>query len=455
MTNVASSVVPKIVRVIPRNRNLEALMLIFAVGLNAYELAQIQLSILEVLTNELFLYWLPPAFLAFVIHMILRRRASEADPMILPIALVLNGLGIAMIYRLDLAETAAGGEELFGARQIGWTVVAMAVAALVIVFVPSHLFLRRYVYLSMFIGIGLLLAPSLPFIGRTINGASLWVAIGPLTFQPGELAKIALTVFFAGYLVTRRESLAIVGRKIMGIRIPRARELGPILVIWGASLLVLVLQRDLGTSLLYFGLFIVLVYVATGRAIYVIVGLTMFITGALVAGRLMDYVAGRFDSWLNPFDPENYDAFGGSYQLAQGLFGLAHGNLLGTGLGGGVPQLVPLAESDFIIASLGEELGLIGMFAILALYLLFVARGLRIGFNHPDDFSKLLATGLAFVIALQCFIVIGGVTRVVPLTGLTTPLLAAGGSSLLANWIIVGLLLRISDSIGSGEKSGR
>lgn len=455
MTNTASSVVPKIVRVIPRNRNLEALMLLFAVGLNAFELAQIQLSILEVLTNELFFYWLPPAFLAFVIHMILRRRASEADPMILPIALVLNGLGIAMIYRLDLAETAAGGEELFAGRQIGWTVLAMVIAAVVIVYVPSHLFLRRYVYLSMFIGIGLLLAPSLPIIGRTINGASLWVAIGPFTFQPGELAKIALTVFFAGYLVTRRESLAIVGRKIMGIRIPRARELGPILVIWGASLLVLVLQRDLGTSLLYFGLFIVLVYVATGRAIYVIVGMTMFITGALVAGRLMDYVAGRFDSWLNPFAPENYDAIGGSYQLAQGLFGLAHGNLLGTGLGGGVPQLVPLAESDFIIASLGEELGLIGMFAILALYLLFVARGLRIGFNHPDDFSKLLATGLSFVIALQCFIVIGGVTRVVPLTGLTTPLLAAGGSSLLANWIIVGLLLRISDSIGSGEKSAR
>lgn len=455
MSNAASSVVPKIVRVIPRNRNLEALMLLFAVGLNAFELAQIQLSILEVLTNELFFYWLPPAFLAFVIHMILRRRASEADPMILPIALVLNGLGIAMIYRLDLAETAAGGEELFAGRQIGWTVLAMVIAAVVIVYVPSHLFLRRYVYLSMFIGIGLLLAPSLPIIGRTINGASLWVAIGPFTFQPGELAKIALTVFFAGYLVTRRESLAIVGRKIMGIRIPRARELGPILVIWGASLLVLVLQRDLGTSLLYFGLFIVLVYVATGRAIYVIVGMTMFITGALVAGRLMDYVAGRFDSWLNPFAPENYDAIGGSYQLAQGLFGLAHGNLLGTGLGGGVPQLVPLAESDFIIASLGEELGLIGMFAILALYLLFVARGLRIGFNHPDDFSKLLATGLSFVIALQCFIVIGGVTRVVPLTGLTTPLLAAGGSSLLANWIIVGLLLRISDSIGSGEKSAK
>ena len=295
----------------------------------------------------------------------------------------------------------------------------------------------------------LLLAPMLPIIGRTINGARLWVGIGPLTFQPGELAKIALTIFFAGYLVTRRESLSIVGRKVLGVRIPRARELGPINANWAASLGVFVLQRDLGTSLLYFGIFLVMVYVATGRAIYVTVGLGMFITGALVAGRLMGYVAGRFDSWLDPFSPENYDAIGGSYQLVQGIFGLAHGGLLGTGLGGGVPQLVPLAESDFIIASLGEELGLIGLFAILALYLLLVTRGIRIGFNHPDDFSKLLAVGLSFVIALQTFIVIGGVTRVVPLTGLTTPLLAAGGSSLLANWIIIGLLLRISDSARS------
>lgn len=372
--------------------------------------------------------------------------------MILPIAVVLNTLGLSMIYRLDLGTIANAGTELFGVKQIVWTMIAMAVAAIVIIYVPSHLFLRRYVYVSMVIGIALLLAPSLPFIGRSINGARLWIGIGPFTFQPGELAKIALTVFFAGYLVTRRESLALTGRKILGMRIPRARELGPILVIWAASLLVLILQRDLGTSLLYFGLFIVLVYVATGRAIYVVVGLTMFLTGALVASRLMGYVSGRIDSWLNPFDSKNYDAVGGSYQLAQGIFGMAHGNLLGTGLGGGIPHLVPLAESDFIIASLGEELGLVGMFAILIMYLLFVSRGMRIGFNHPDDFSKLLATGLSFVIALQCFIVIGGVTRVVPLTGLTTPLLAAGGSSLLANWIIVGVLLRISDSIGSGDK---
>ena len=452
MTDTSSIIIPKIVRVIPRNRNIEALLLFFASGIYAFELAQIQLSVLQVLTTEFFFYWLPPIIFVFAIHLILRRRASEADPMILPIAFVLNTLGLSMIYRLDLGAIANGGTELFGVKQIVWTMIAMAVAAIVIIYVPSHLFLRRYVYVSMVIGIALLLAPSLPFIGRSINGARLWIGIGPFTFQPGELAKIALTVFFAGYLVTRRESLALTGRKILGMRIPRARELGPILVIWAASLLVLILQRDLGTSLLYFGLFIVLVYVATGRAIYVVVGLTMFLTGALVASRLMGYVSGRIDAWLNPFDSANYDAVGGSYQLAQGIFGLAHGNLLGTGLGGGIPHLVPLAESDFIIASLGEELGLVGMFAILIMYLLFVSRGMRIAFNHPDDFSKLLATGLSFVIALQCFIVIGGVTRVVPLTGLTTPLLAAGGSSLLANWIIVGVLLRISDSIGGGDK---
>ena len=453
MSDTSSITLPKIVRVIPRNRNIEALLLFFASGLYAFELAQVQLSVLKVLNTELLMYWVPPIVFVLAIHMILRRRASEADPMILPIAFVLNTLGLSMIYRLDLGAIANDNPEQFGSRQIMWTMVAMAIAALVIIYVPSHLFLRRYVYVSMVIGIALLLAPSLPLIGRSINGARLWVGIGPFTFQPGELAKIALTVFFAGYLVTRRESLALTGRKILGMRIPRARELGPILVIWAASLLVLVLQRDLGTSLLYFGLFIVLVYVATGRAIYVVVGLTMFLTGALVASRLMGYVSGRVDAWLNPFDAANYDAVGGSYQLAQGIFGLAHGSLMGTGLGGGIPHLVPLAESDFIIASLGEELGLVGMFAILILYLLFVARGLRIAFNHPDDFSKLLATGLSFVIALQTFIVIGGVTRVVPLTGLTTPLLAAGGSSLLANWIIVGVLLRISDSIGSGDNS--
>jgi cell division protein FtsW (lipid II flippase) len=239
----------------------------------------------------------------------------------------------------------------------------------------------------------------------------------------------------------------MVGKKFLWMRFPRARDLGPILVIWAAAMVVLIFQRDLGTSLLYFGLFLVMIYVATGRASWVVLGLGMFLAGAFVASRLLSYVAGRFDSWLDAFNPKIYDATGGSYQLVQGLFGLAHGGLIGTGLGEGRPGIVPLAESDYIVASLGEELGLAGLFAILALYLLFVSRGFRIGFAGQDDFGRLLGVGLSFVVALQVFIVIGGITRVIPLTGLTTPFLAAGGSSLVANWIIAALLLRLSDSV--------
>jgi cell division protein FtsW (lipid II flippase) len=436
-----------IVRAIPRNRNIEALLVLFALGVNAFEIAQIQLSVLEIVNGDFFTYWAPIAVAALVFHLILRFRARNADSLILPLAVLLNGLGVAMIYRLDLAKIADGADDLFAFRQVIWTVVAIAAAAAVVLYVPNHLFLRKYVYVAGAVGLVLLILPVVPFIGRRINGASLWIGIGNFTFQPGELAKIALTVFFAGYLVQRKDSLSVTGRKIVGVQLPRARELGPILVFWVASIIVLVLERDLGTSLLFFGLFLVMIYTATGRAIYVAVGLGMFVVSGLLVAQLGGYVQGRIDSWLNPFDQANYDAVGGSYQLVQGLFGLAHGGLVGTGLGGGIPQLVPLAESDFIIASIGEELGLIGIFAVFAVYILFVARGIRIAVNHTDDFSRLLAVGLSFVIALQCFIVIGGVTRVVPLTGLTTPLLAAGGSSLLANWIIIGLLLRISDSV--------
>ncbi len=438
--------ISKIVRVVPRNRNAELVLLVFALAINAFEIVQVQLSTLQKVTGDFWFYWGTISAAALLLHLVLRLRARDADALILPIAVALNGLGIAEIYRLDIAAIANHQTELFAEKQVIWTLVALVLAGAAIMYIPSHLVLRRYVFVAGAAGVGLLLAPMLPFIGKTINGASLWLSIGGLTFQPGELAKIALTIFFAGYLVQRKDSLAMTGRSFLGIQIPKARELGPILVIWLVSLMVLVVQHDLGTSLLFFGLFLVMIYTATGRAIYTVVGLGMFLTGALVASRAFDYVSKRFDAWLNPFDDAHYNAIGGSYQLVQGLFGFAHGGLIGTGLGGGVPQLVPLAESDFIIASLAEELGLVGIFVIFALYILLVARGLRIGFNHNDDFSKLLATGLSFVIALQVFIVIGGVTRIVPLTGLTTPLLAAGGSSLVANWIILGLLLRISDT---------
>jgi cell division protein FtsW (lipid II flippase) len=438
-------------RVMPAKRNLELLMLLFGFGMFAFAIAQVQLSTILILRPDGWFYWSIPVAITLVFHLLLRFRAPDADPLLLPIGFILNALGIVMIYRLDLGKPQTV-DHTVAERQVIWMLVAVAIAAIVLLLVKTHLSLRKYIYISMAVGVVLLVLPLLPVIGKTVSGAHLWVNLGPLSFQPGELAKIALCIFFAGYLTQRREALSVVGRKVIGIRIPPAREVGPIVFIWLASLAVLVLQRDLGTSLLYFGLFLVLIYVATGRFFYVFIGLFMFVAGALVASRLMSYVGGRLDGWLDPLNQTVYDAPGGSYQLVQSMFGLAHGGLFGTGLGGGLPNIVPLAESDFIISAIGEELGLVGLFAVLGLYLVMVFRALRIANMHADDFSKLLAIGLGFVVALQVFIVIGGVLRVVPLTGLTTPLLTAGGSSLVANWIIIGLLLRLSDTL---PKAGR
>ena len=325
--------------------------------------------------------------------------------------------------------------------------LALGGAFAIIMLIRHHRVLQRYTYVAGLIGIVLLLLPMVPGLGIELNGARVWIQIGTLTFQPGEIAKVALAIFFAGYLVQARDTLSMVGRTFLGMRFPRGRDLGPILVIWALSMGVIVFERDLGTGLLFFGLFLVMLYVATGRLSWLMLGLGLVAIGAVLANQFLPYVHDRFLNWTNAFSPAIYDQNGGSYQLVQGLFGLAHGGLIGTGLGQGMPYITPVSQSDYIIASLGEELGLIGVFAILCLYLLLVGRGLRIGFAGHDDFSKLLAVGLAFVIALQVFIVVGGVTRVIPLTGLTTPFLAAGGSSLVANWMIAALLLRLSDSI--------
>jgi cell division protein FtsW (lipid II flippase) len=427
-------------------RNLELVLLVFACIINGGAVVLVQLGALGEIQTEII--WLGGglAALAIGLHIALRFVAPQADPFILPIATLLNGLGIAEIYRLDIAARSTGWEA-DGIRQIVWTAIAMAIALGVVILIRNHRVLQRYRYIAMFTGIVLLLLPMLPVIGYEQFGARLWIRLGIFSFQPGEFAKIALAVFFAGYLVEARDSLSMVGRKVLGMRFPRARDLGPILVIWAAAMGVLIIQRDLGTSLLYFGLFLVMIYVATGRLSWIALGLLLFVGGAVVAGRLFGYVAARFHGWLDAFNPDVYDAHGGSYQLVQGLFGLAHGGLIGTGLGEGRPQIVPLAESDYIIASLGEELGLAGLFAIFALYLILVSRGMRIGFAGQDDFGRLLGVGLSFVVALQVFIVVGGVTRVIPLTGLTTPFLAAGGSSLVANWVIVAVLLRLSDTV--------
>ncbi|MGO4783603.1 FtsW/RodA/SpoVE family cell cycle protein [Cryobacterium sp. W22_MBD10_FK3] len=428
-------------------RNLELFLLIIACGINLGAVVLVQLGALGRIDTTLVLLGASLSGLVFAMHVVLRFVAREADPFILPIATLLNGIGIAMIYRIDIANEESGWASA-AVRQTVWSGLAIACALAVILIIRNHRVLFRYTYVAGFVGVALLLLPLVPGLGREVSGARVWIGFGSFaTFQPGEIAKIALAVFFAGYLVRNRDSLSMVGKKFLGMRFPRLRDLGPILVVWALSMSVIIFQRDLGTALLYFGLFLVMLYLATGRLSWVLLGMALFLGGALIASQTLEYVNGRFTNWLDALNPAVYGADGGSYQLVQGLFGLAKGGLLGTGLGQGRPELTPVPQSDYIIASLGEELGLAGIFAILALYLLLVARGFRIGFAGQDDFGKLLGVGLSFVIALQCFIVIGGVTRVIPLTGLTTPFLAAGGSSLVANWIIVALLLRLSDTV--------
>lgn len=428
-------------------RSLELALTLFALAIGVGAVIIIDLTVLGSVQTQLL-----PAGVAFVLavlalHLVVRRVAPEADALIVPIATFLNAIGIAQIYRIDLSKNLSGWDAV-SVRQLVWSTVAIIVAIAVVALIRNHLVLFRYTYLTGLAAVLLLLLPMLPVIGREINGARVWIFIGSFSFQPGEIAKILLAVFFAGYLVRNRDALSMVGKKFAGIRFPRGRDLGPLVAFWLIAMSVLVFQRDLGTSLLYFGLFLSMLYVATGRVGWVVLGVGLFLAGGILASQVLDYVGYRFANWLDPFA----DPLGASYQLVQGLFGMANGGMTGTGLGQGYPGDTPLSQSDYIIPSLGEELGLVGLFVILATYLILVGRALRIGFAGQDDFGKLLAAGLGFTIALQVFIVVGGVTRVIPLTGLTAPFLAAGGSSLVSNWIIIALLLRLSNSVRSRPK---
>lgn len=425
----------------PRTRrNVELFLLLLAVGIVMLAYLAVGLGVNEQVPLDLLTQggWLLGFAVAF--HLVLRWRASYADPLILPIVTLLNGLGIVMIHRLDLASGRT--DTAMAPRQIMWTGLAIAIAIAVVVLLKDHRVLRRYTYTMMVVGLGFLLLPFVPGLGREINGARIWIGLGPFSFQPGEVAKIILTIFFAAYLVQTRDALSLTGRRILGLTLPHGRVFGPILLAWLASLLVLVGQSDLGSSLLFFGLFVALLYVATERVSWIVIGLLMFAAGASVAYMLFGHVQQRVMFWLDPWSREALQV---SDQLVRGLMGMGAGGLFGTGLGRGNPQLTYFAESDFIIPSFAEELGLFGVFAILVLYGLFVERGLRTALGTRDGFGKLLASGLAFSVTLQIFVVVGGVTRVIPLTGLTSPFLSAGGSSLLANWVIVALLLRISD----------
>ncbi len=427
-------------------RNREFGLLLFAFAINAVAVALVQLGTQDAIDPTFLYYCGGLTVLVLVLHVVLRIRARAADPFVVPIATVLSGLGLAMIYRLDIAEEFTGWAA-FSTRQLAWLAIAIVAATAIVVMLRNYRVLFRYTYLFGLTGILLLLLPFVPGLGTDAN-ADVWVSFGGLfSFQPGELAKIALAIFFAGYLVRTRESLTSVGTRFLGITWPRARELGPVLVVWLASLGIIVLQRDLGTGLLLFGMFVAMIYTATGKTSWVVIGLSLIAAGAVLASRFLPYVGARFENWLDAFNPDLMD--NSSMQLVSGIFGLAEGGFVGTGLGRGRPELTPLAESDYIFPSLGEELGLVGVFAILCLYMVFTSRGIRIGIAGQDDFGKLLATGLSFTLVLQVFIMVGGVTRVIPVTGLTTPFLAAGGSSLVANWIIVALLLRVSDAVRS------
>lgn len=388
--------------------------------------------------------------LALATHVALRFIAPYADPLILPCALFLNGIGVAMIWRLDAADS--GEIEHAGVgMQLIWTAVGMVMCIALLFFLKEPRVLQRYTYISALAALILIALPMIPGLGVSEYGARRWIGIAGRTIQPSEFAKIALVIFLASYLVTKRQVLSLAARQVKIGRfkildLPRARDFMPMVVGWVAAIGLLVITKDLGTSLLLFGTFLAMLYVATQRSSWVIIGLTVFLGAAALAFQLFWHFRQRVDIWFNAFDQEVYDRLGGSMQLVQGQIGMAYGGLFGTGMGGGQAHNIFAADSDFILASLSEDLGLTGLMTILIVIFILVERGMRIALASRELFVKMLASGLAFVMCFQVFVVLGGLTRLIPLTGMTTPFMAAGGSALMASWLMIGLLLRMSDN---------
>jgi cell division protein FtsW (lipid II flippase) len=377
--------------------------------------------------------------LCLAAHMVIRLRLPDADPYLFPLAALLAAFGMVMIYRID---------EGLARDQANWFVLGLLLFTATIVFLRDYDALERYRYVVASIGIGLLLLPRFPVIGEQVNGAYLGIKLGPLSFQPAEFAKICLVVFLASYLREHREVLVVGARKVAGVTIPPLKHLGPLLVVWGASMFMLVFIRDLGSSLMFFGAFLALLYVATAEFSFVVIGMVMFVAGAWFFSHTIGHVGERVDIWLDPFKTAGTTG----YQVAQSLFAQADGGLFGQGFGGSLLELpngggriLPAAQTDTIYALIVDELGLFGASGVILIYGLIAARGFKTALLAPDGFSKLLATGLTAVFAIQAFVIIGGVTRVIPLTGVTLPFISYGGSSILANFILLALLLMISD----------
>ncbi len=447
-------------------RRTELIMLVFAFAIVAFAFANTAFSLKGQRLSSLVAYMI--AFVAIIIgaHLAVRRWAPYADPLLVPLAALLNGLGIVMIYRLHEAGRNGnpGPVNTQGTTipittlsssavtlQIVYTLLGIGCFVAFLVFVKEPRVLQRYTYLLGLIGVILIALPA--FLPSSISGvagtgAKIQIAIPGLgSIQPEEFAKLALAASFAGYLVAKRDVLSLAGRRVLGIDLPRGRDLGPIAVVWLVSLMLLVAESDIGTSAVFMGLFVAMIYIATSRTSWLLIGFVSFVGGAFLAAELFSHVGTRFSIWLHPFSQQNLiDYPQASYQLVQGLYGMANGGLLGRGLGNGLPYWTPLVQSDLIFTAFGEELGLAGVMALLLIYGLIVQRGLRTALMIKDPYSKLLAGGLSFMLALQVFVIVGGVTRLIPLTGITTPFLSQGGSSLVASWILIAVLARLSDT---------
>ncbi|MEU4486274.1 FtsW/RodA/SpoVE family cell cycle protein [Streptomyces purpurascens] len=437
----------------PSRRNTELALLVFAVVIPVFAYLNVGLAINDEVPAGLLSYGLGLGLLAGVGHLVVRKFAPYADPLMLPLATLLNGIGLVVIWRLDQSKRLQASNTFVEAapRQLMYSALGVALFVAVIIFLKDHRVLQRYTYISMAGALLLLVLPLVPGLGKNVFGARIWIQIPGLgTIQPGEFAKIVLAVFFAGYLMVKRDALALASRRFMGLYLPRGRDLGPILVVWAMSILILVFETDLGTSLLFFGMFVIMLYVATERTSWIVFGLLMSAAGAVSVASFEPHVQQRVQAWLDPmneFKLSREGVLGHTEQSMQALWAFGSGGTLGTGLGQGNSDLIGFAaNSDFILATFGEELGLAGLMAILLLYALIVERGVRTALAARDPFGKLLAIGLSGAFALQVFVVAGGVMGLIPLTGMTMPFLAYGGSSVIANWALIGILLRISDT---------
>jgi cell division protein FtsW (lipid II flippase) len=422
-------------------RNRELLALIPASLLVTAGFAAIFIERSDLLSDVSLTYGAIFLGLCLATHVVLRFTLPRADPYLFPLVAVLACFGVVVIYRID---------ETLAREQAQWFVLALVLFAATIIALRDVRVLERYRYTIAAVSLALMLAPRLPGIGQQVNGAYLGVGLGPVSFQPAEFGKLGIVIFLASYLRDTRQVLVQGARRILGLTLPPLKHFGPMLVVWGGAMLLLVFIRDLGASLMFFGAFLALLYVATSRLSFVLIGTGMFAVGAWFFALTVGHVQSRIDTWRDPFDRDHYEAVGGSYQIAQSMFAQADGGILGTGFGQallhlpGGQSILPAAHTDLVYAVIVNETGLAGGCALILVYLLFVQRGFKTAILAQDSFSKLLATGLTAVFALQVFVIVGGVTRVIPLTGVTQPFVSYGGSSIVANFVLLALLLMVS-----------